>query len=327
MTIPHRLYVGTIGEGLWRSTDGGAKFVRACDGMFVECHVRAVAVHPRDPRILFLGSESGLYRSDDGADNWRRVESPINGWQVWSILLLPHDPETILVGTCPSRLFHSGDGGRTWIEAQAEMLQECPRIMHTRVTSLAADTTDPDTVWAGVEIDGLRRSHDRGRTWQRIGRGLSSQDIHGIAIVPSNGRTERMLASTNNDLNASSDGGETWQPLQIGAVLPWSYCRGMAQIPDRPEVILLGNGDAPPGTIGAVAHSTDGGVTWREEQMPGRANSTVWTFAVHAADPMLVYAASVSGEVYRSTDGGSAWEKLPREFGEIRALAWTPEFV
>jgi hypothetical protein len=36
MTIPHRLYVGTIGEGLWRSTDGGAKFVRACDGMLIE---------------------------------------------------------------------------------------------------------------------------------------------------------------------------------------------------------------------------------------------------------------------------------------------------
>jgi hypothetical protein len=35
MTIPHRLYIATIGEGLWRSTDGGAKFVRACDGMFV----------------------------------------------------------------------------------------------------------------------------------------------------------------------------------------------------------------------------------------------------------------------------------------------------
>jgi hypothetical protein len=36
MTIPHRLYVGTIGEGRWRSTDGGDKFVSACDGMFVE---------------------------------------------------------------------------------------------------------------------------------------------------------------------------------------------------------------------------------------------------------------------------------------------------
>src|SRR5436189_296700 len=66
MTAAHRLYVGTIGEGLWRSTDGGATFVRACDGMFVECHVRALAAHPRDPRTLYLGSEQGLYRSTDG---------------------------------------------------------------------------------------------------------------------------------------------------------------------------------------------------------------------------------------------------------------------
>jgi hypothetical protein len=29
--------------------------------------------------------------------------------------------------------------------------------------------------------------------------------------------------------------------------------------------------------------------------------------------------------VYRSTDAGESWEKLAREFGEIRALAWTPE--
>jgi photosystem II stability/assembly factor-like uncharacterized protein len=323
MISSHRLYVGTIGEGLWRSTDGGAKFVRACDGMFVECHVRALAVHPNDARILYLGSESGLYRSDDGAGNWRCLDSPINGLQVWSILLLPHDPDTILVGTCPSRLFRSGDGGRTWTEAQADIVQECPRIMHTRVTVLAADPTDRDTVWAGIEIDGLRRSRDRGRTWQRVGRGLSSQDIHGLALVPGG----RMLASTNNDLNASNDRGETWQPLAIGGVLPWPYCRGMTQLCYRPEVILMGNGDAPPGTIGVVARSADAGATWREARMPGRANSTVWTFAVHPADPTLVYAASVSGEVYRSTDGGERWEKLPREFGEVRALAWAPEIV
>jgi photosystem II stability/assembly factor-like uncharacterized protein len=329
---PHRLYVGTIGEGLWRSTDGGAKFVRACgiesdSSMFVECHVRALAVHPRDPRVLLLGSETGLYRSDDGAGNWRRVESPVNGLQVWSVLVSPHDPDTILVGTCPSRLFRSGDGGRTWGEARAEIVQECPRILHTRVTVLAADPVDPDTLWAGVEIDGLRRSRDRGRTWQRVGRGLSSQDIHGLALIPANGRPARMLASTNNDLNASTDGGETWQPLGIGGVLPWPYCRGLAQAAGRPEVIFLGNGDGPPGTVGAVARSTDGGATWREERMPARANSTVWTFAVHPADAALVYAASVSGGVYRSTDGGADWQKLPREFGEIRALAWTPEFA
>src|SRR6516165_3832294 len=139
MPPPHRLYVGTIGEGLYRSTDGGASFVRACDGMFVECHVRALAVHPRQPLTLYLGTEQGLFRSADGAGNWARVESPLNGLQIWSVLLLPSDPDVILVGTCPSRLFRSEDGGRSWSEAPVRMLQDCPRIMHTRVTTLLAD--------------------------------------------------------------------------------------------------------------------------------------------------------------------------------------------
>ncbi len=83
-------------------------------------------------------------------------------------------------------------------------------------------------------------------------------------------------------------------------------------------------GDFPPGSVGMVARSTDGGATWKPTAMAGPANSTMWNFAVNPADATLVYAGSVSGEVYRSTDAGASWEKLPREFGEIRALAWAP---
>lgn len=324
MATPHRLYVGTIGEGLWRSTDGGDRFLRVCEGMFVECHVRALAVHPRDPETLYLGTEQGLFRSTNGADRWSRVESPLTERQIWSILLLPHDPEVVLVGTCPARLFRSEDGGKTWTEPPAEMVQECPRILHSRLTTLTADPQQPGRVWAGVEIGGLLRSRDAGCTWQPVGRGLSSQDIHALVIVPGNGRPQRLLASTNNDLNRSTDGGETWEPLRIGQEMPWPYCRALAQLCDRPEVVLLGNGDGPPGSVGVIGRSTDGGDTWHPAHMPARANSTLWNFAVHPADPQLVYASSVSGQVYRSTDGGASWEKLRREFGEIRALAWTP---
>jgi photosystem II stability/assembly factor-like uncharacterized protein len=332
MAAAHHLFVGTIGEGLFRSDDAGQTFIRACNGMFVECHVRALAVHPRDPQVLYLGSEEGLFCSVDGAGQWSRVESPLNGLQIWSILLVPDAPEVIVVGTCPSRLFVSHDSGRTWMEPAVPFLKECPRIMRTRITTLAADPTEPDTIWAGVEIDGVYRSRDRGRIWQKVGRGLSSQDIHGLVIVPGDGKGKRLLASTNNDMNLSIDNGETWQPLDIGRSLPWSYCRGLAQPYGRPETILLGNGDGPPGSIGIVALSHDGGQTWHPwqltpsgtERVAGRANSTLWNFAVHASDPALIYASSVSGEVYRSFDGGKVWEKIAREFGEVRALAWTP---
>jgi photosystem II stability/assembly factor-like uncharacterized protein len=332
MASAHRLYVGTIGEGLFRSTDGGESFIRACEGMFVECHVRALAVHPRDPQTLYVGSEQGLFRSADSADTWQRVESPLNGLQVWSILLLPHAPNILFAGTCPSRLFRSEDGGETWTEPAVRFVQGCPRIMHTRVTTLVADPEDRDTIWAGVEIDGLHRSRDGGRIWRKVGQGLSSQDIHALVIIPGNGRTKRLLASTNNDVNLSQDDGETWQPLGVGRSLPWSYFRGLAQRCGHPETIFLGNGDRPPGMAGVVARSSDGGQTWSPWQRitadPQHArdwaNSTVWNFAVHPADSDLIYASSVSGQVYRSTDGGIRWEKLAREFGEIRALAWTP---
>ena len=69
--IPHRLYVGTIGEGLWHSLDGGVSFnapATACSSS-ATCIWQSI----RDQRVLYLGSEQGLFRSDDGADNWRRV--------------------------------------------------------------------------------------------------------------------------------------------------------------------------------------------------------------------------------------------------------------
>ena len=42
--MAHHIYVGTIGEGVMRSVDGGETFGRAMDGMFVECDVRALVI-------------------------------------------------------------------------------------------------------------------------------------------------------------------------------------------------------------------------------------------------------------------------------------------
>lgn len=325
MATSHRLYVGTIGEGLMRSLDGGATFTRACDGMFVECHVRALAVHPREPGSLILGNEHGVYLSRDGAGSWRRLDGVPSGQQIWSILVHPADPNLILAGACPARLFRSTDGGQSWTEPTARIQQGCPRIIATRLTALCASASDPLVLWAGVEIDGVQRSRDGGHTWQAVGKGLSSQDIHALAFVPAAaGRPARLIATTNNDVNVSTDDGDTWQPLRLGQALPLPYFRGLAQRAGHPDVLFLGNGDAPPGSTGLIARSSDGGATWHETRMPGRSNSTIWNFATHPADADLVYASSVSGQVYRSIDGGGSWEKLPREFGEIRALAWTP---
>jgi photosystem II stability/assembly factor-like uncharacterized protein len=316
----HHLFVGTVGEGVFKSSDHGRSFRRACEGgMFVECDVRALVVDPADPATLYLGSEEGVWVSRDSGENWSCL-LPLQGSAVWSLHV--HGAR-IVAGACPAALFHSGDGGRTWHEAAATLTRDCPRIKHTRVTSMAQHPDNPDRLWAGVEIDGLHHSDDGGRTWRPlVGEGLTSRDIHALAVVPGPG--PRLLATTNNDLNASDDGGRTWQALGMDRVLPWKYTRALVQVPGRPDLLLLGGGDRPPGWEGAIARSSDGGRSWTAARLPRRSNSTVWNFAVHPAEPGLVYAASVSGQVYRSEDAGQTWHGLEVEFGEVRSLAWAP---
>ena len=314
------LFIGTVGEGVWRSTDGGATWDRSSKGMFVECDVRALAVHPRRPRVLYAGTNEGVYRTENAGDDWTRVEGPLTDLVTWSLLVVPHNPDTLLAGTRPPRLFRSTDAGRNWHEADARPAQECAGIVFNRVTTLRADPIERERLWAGVEIDGVWTSRDGGASWGRIGQGLSSADIHGLAIVPREGRRV-LLATTNNDLNISHDDGDTWQPQHVGKKFGHAYCRGLAQRPDQPEVLFLGNGDGPPGSVGAAWRSLDGGQSWQKLTVPAVPNSTIWDFAFNPSMPDNVYAYSVSGEVYHSPDGGERWHKFPREFGEIRSLA------
>jgi hypothetical protein len=45
---------------------------------------------------------------------------------------------------------------------------------------------------------------------------------------------------------------------------------------------------------------------------------------VNAADANRILSYSLFGEIYASEDGGDSWQKVKREFGEIRAIAWLP---
>jgi photosystem II stability/assembly factor-like uncharacterized protein len=320
MALVPRLYVGTVGEGIFRSDDGGQTFARRSVGMFYECDVRALVAHPKEPGVIYAGTSEGLYRTRNAGERWERVDSPMNGLVVWSVHIDPRSPERLHVGTRPARLFRSADAGQSWVELRAPFQPHCNNIIYNRVTAILSDPSNPDRLWAGVEIDAVWGSVDCGETWTARESGLSSRDIHALLLAPGG----RLLASTNNDLNASDDGGQTWTPQRLAQRAEWPYFRGMAQKADDPRTILLGNGDAPPGRIGAIWRSNDGGANWEKAKLPCIPNSTIWGFATHVSDPDRIFAHSVSGELYESADAGCTWSKLPREFGEIRSLLWLP---
>ena len=190
----------------------------------------------------------------------------------------------------------------------------------TRVTQIVIEPDDPRRIWVGVEIDGLWFSGDGGATWERRDDGFISADIHGIALVTNGGTA--MLAATNEGLHSSHDHGRHWTFEKLDS--PWQYTRTLAARADNSGVLFLTNGDGPPGTIGRLLRSRDHGKSWQDAGLPGEVQSTVYHVATHPSDPMLMFAATNLGQIYRSKDGGDTWVALKRRLGEIRALTWIP---
>ena len=114
----------------------------------------------------------------------------------------------MFAGTRPAALFRSTDGGRHWEKLRVDMVEECPNVGVPRVTALTVDPSDHQIVWAGVEVDGVRRSLDGGETWTRIAGGLNDPDIHDVA-VRGGGNDKAVLTSTPREIFASTDKGET----------------------------------------------------------------------------------------------------------------------
>lgn len=318
------VYVGTVGQSIWRSDDGGLTFRRSSLGAASECDVRALILDPRDPQILHLGTETGLFVSQDGAQRWERVDGLMDGSVIWSLARDSRNADVLYCGTCPPALYRSEDNGRTWDLLPCPMPVECHggAPLTPRVTCILIDPVD-GAIFAGIEIHGVRRSLDGGRTWDVLGKGLSSQDIHGLAAVWNDGK-RTLLANTNNDVNRSDDDGESWKPLNVNDVFPWPYCRACAMPPGDAQTVWVGAGNGPPGNAGALYRTRDLGGSWERLGLPQFTNSTVWNIAFNAADRRRVYVSSISGQLYRTLDGGDSWTKLPTEFGEVRALAWTP---
>lgn len=319
----YTICIGTIGTGVWLSPDGGQNWKRAGGELWNESRVFGLTVHPTESRTVFAGANDGIYKSTDGGATFSHLDTPMNELDVWRIAIDPVDPAIIYAGTRPAALYRSKDGGRNWHKMPAEIAESCPNVRIPRVTALTVDPSDHRVVWAGLEVDGVLRSSDGGDTWQRISTaGIPDPDIHDIAVTV-NGSTTA-LVSTPREIFASTDRGQSWYPLMVGEQFKLGYCRHLAQKADDAATLFVATGNGAAGDKGAIQRSTNGGKSWQVAALPDEPNSPIWNFATHAADPGLIIACSHYGEIYASRDAGDRWSKLPREFTEIRGLAWVP---
>lgn len=324
--MPKTLYAGTIGQSIWRSTDIGKTWDRASNGIFPEADIRAIVVDPTDSNILYAGTEKGVVKTTDGGNMWEHMPSDMDSKEVWSLAIHPTNPGTLFAGTCPSAFYKSTDGAKTWTKLDAELAQECEGIpIIPRVTTIIIDPEDHDIVYAGIEIDGMRLSTDGGKTWAERSEGLSSLDIHGLTVVP--GEQKTLVAATNNDVCITTDM-QTWTPLKVREHYPWPYCRAAFYLNGDSAKVFIGAGNGPPGDQGGIFYMKDAddasdaeAIRWDRSDIGITANSTIWCFGYNPSVDGLLIACSVSGQLFLSENNGDSWEKLPHEFGEVRALA------
>lgn len=322
------ILVGTIGQGVMRTLDDGGSWTRASvrQGMHSDALVRSLLADPRQPEVVYAGTDMGLYRSDDAGARWARLDTPMSGAMVWSLAFDPVDPTVVFAGTgTPSTpaIYRSEDAAKTWRRLQVDIAAECPNVGIPRPTGIAVDPTDHRHVWVGLEVDGVRHSADGGETWSRPKGQIVNQDVHNVLVVA--GPPKSVFVVVNDEVWRSTDDGATWHAARVREVFPWHYPRGIAGRPDDPKTVFVTLGDATPGRIGAVMRSDDAGITWQSAELPVPPNSAVWTVSIPAAAPDTVLAASRYGYLYRSDDGGSSWRKLWREFGEVSSILWVPQ--
>ena len=321
------IVVGAVGQGINVSGDSGATWTKIRQPIPSECTIRALHTYPDDPHRILAGSDGlGLFRSEDNGSTWDNVESPVGDLQVWSVTVDPSNSNTIFAGTRPEG-FRSRDGGKSWDKLSMGVTKECP-IGTPRTTNMIVDPRDSQTIWAGIEVDGVYKSLDGGDNWVHLpdlGPDPFHGDIHGMAVK--GGSNPAVYCTSPYGFATSNDEGESWDYHyypKFNEDDARSYCRGMIIKADNPDVMMVGNGDFIPGVTGAIQITKDAGKTWNKANLPVEPNSVVYWLANNPEIPNVVAAASLFGYVYVSEDGGDNWTKLQKEFGEIRAIAVTP---
>jgi len=187
-----QVILGTAGNGIYRSPDGGATWTRVLTGTGT-----SVVFHPTDGNTAYAGlgnisgsSTNGVYKSTDGGQTWNSIPGsganalPTTNFGRVTIALAPSTPTTLYAAVHDSKsdglldIYKSTDGGATWNATNApdicSGIQQCWYDM-----VISVHPKNPNVVYAGGSLT-IIRTMDGGATWSRL-------PYDGVAFTGPNG--------------------------------------------------------------------------------------------------------------------------------------------
>jgi len=181
------IYAGSLGDGVWKSVDGGASFTHVGDtgAGLTDQMIQSLALAPSAPNVLYAGTTlGGVFKTTDGGGSWAGASSglpmSVGGFfPVRSVAIHPSNPNVVYAATSGGGVFKTIDGGASWTAANNG-------ISDFSGTSVAIDPVTPTTVYAGTNFGGVFKSTDSGTNWSAFNNGPINHNIQSFAIDPVN---------------------------------------------------------------------------------------------------------------------------------------------
>jgi len=319
------IYVGAEASGLYRKEAGESRWENLTRGMAPSAQARTIAIHPQNPKIVFAGTQRGVYRSKDQGDNWERMNLT-EGRVVWSIKFHPNDPNVMFLGTEGSEVFKSEDAGENWTyQSTISNPDSVQMAFATRILGLAIESSNPNHMFAALEVGGAARSSDAGKSWQLTNNNFAGDvdlmDLHGVAVGSAD--SSSVFISNRVGVWRTRDRGDNWENLQFERFSGIKYSRGIQASPNDPNTLYACVGMDFGSAEGGVLRTTDQGDTWERFDKGVSARSTTFGVAINNQNPEQVYFCTRRGGVFGTHDAGASWSEdaLPEGVTNVISVA------
>ncbi len=192
-----KIWVGISTAGVFHSDDGGRSWTARNRGTradfmpegqrypeYGQC-VHCLVMAPGKKGRLYQQNHCGMYRSDDGGENWQSIEAGLPSTFGFPAAAHPRDPEKLFLVPLNSdvggrympdakaAVWTTSDGGRSW-DGQREGLPQSNAFFCVWRQALATDTLEPAGIYFGSNSGSLFASADEGRSWSCIAEHLPS---------------------------------------------------------------------------------------------------------------------------------------------------------
>jgi photosystem II stability/assembly factor-like uncharacterized protein len=276
----------------------------------------SIALHPKNPDILYVATNDAVYKSRDGGATWERFPS-FSARRVTTLAIDPLLPATVYAGTMGDAVYKSPDGGQRWLPHNVG-LKEHVSFVNQFVFHPAMN----EVIYAATTV-GVFYTKDAGRAWEERMNGM--KEVHIVTSLAINPKEPAVLyAGTTGGIYRSDDGGMNWTKINNGLIPETELMGAMALGVNAIEIDRINPDIVYAGTTKGLFRSTKKGDHWERigEALP---DPFVCCLVLHPSDPAVLYLGGPAG-VWKSTDGGRTWQAVNQGLAtlNIRALVLAP---